>query len=544
MAKHTFRYSGKDVTFSDTVPDRIIGYFSPEKAFNRLRYRARHAVANAISGSYHGASKSRRALSEFNPRGGDADSDTLFDLPTLRDRSRDMIRNVPIAGGAINTNVTSVVGGGLKLQSRIDRQRLEMSEEEADAWEATTEQEFRLWADSKDCDVARTCNFPAQQALAFRSTLENGDVFALLPYIRRKGSPYGLKVQLIEADRISNKDNSRDTLTLAGGVEKDRYGAPIAYHIMDQHPGRLHGPIKRSWTVVSAFGIKTGRRKVLHLIPMLRVGQTRGVPYLSSVIEPLKQLGRYTDAELMAAVVSGLFTVFIKTESGDGNLALMEPTADVGGKSSDKDYKLGYGAMLGLKKDDEISTANPGRPNAGFDPFVQAILRQVGVELELPFEILIKHFTASYSAAQAALLEAWKYFITRRQWLALNFCQPVYETWMDEAVAIGRIHAPGYFADPALQQAYRGSQWIGPARGMIDPGKDAKAARERLDLRITTRSKLTAELTGDDYEQVHRQLVKEEKMIERDGLTAVAALPSEPDEPDEPDSDEEKPDDA
>jgi capsid protein len=55
--------------------------------------------------------------------------------------------------------------------------------------------------------------------------------------------------------------------------------------------------------------------------------------------------------------------------------------------------------------------------------------------VEIPFEILIKHFTASYSAAQAALVEAWKFFSARRSWMADKFCQPVYELVIAEAVA-------------------------------------------------------------------------------------------------------------
>ncbi len=49
-----------------------------------------------------------------------------------------------------------------------------------------------------------------------------------------------------------------------------------------------------------------------------RPGQRRGVPVLAPVIEALKQLGRYTDAELVAAVVSGLFTVFVKQKRQKG----------------------------------------------------------------------------------------------------------------------------------------------------------------------------------------------------------------------------------
>ena len=37
----------------------------------------------------------------------------------------------------------------------------------------------------------------------------------------------------------------------------------------------------------------------------------------------------------------------------------------------------------------------------------------------------------------------------RREWLADDFCRPCYEVWMSEAVARGRIYAPGFFQNPA-----------------------------------------------------------------------------------------------
>ena len=32
-----------------------------------------------------------------------------------------------------------------------------------------------------------------------------------MPYLLRSSGPYGLKLQLIEADRLVNRDNKRDT---------------------------------------------------------------------------------------------------------------------------------------------------------------------------------------------------------------------------------------------------------------------------------------------------------------------------------------------
>ena len=514
MIDITINASGEKITVRENLFDRLVRYLDPVKAERRFRARA----MLALSGSYIGASRSKRSLSQWRTSWGDADSDTLYDLPVLRDRSRDLIRNAPLATGAINTVCTNVVGTGLKLQSRIDREALGMDEAEADAWESNTEREFRLWAESQECDAARTLTFAGVQNLVFRSALESGDVFILMPYIERSGSPYGLKLQAIEGDRVCNESNAPDGLEVSGGVKKDSYGAPLAYHIMDQHPGSILGLRKRSWTIVPAFGKASGRRNVLHLFWQLRPGQTRGVPYLAPVIEPLKQLDRYTEAELMAAVISGMFTVFIKSETGDGDLSPMSPSAEVGGKATDEDYKLASGAIVGLAPGEDIAVADPKRPNTAFDPFVLAILRQIGVSLELPFEVLVKHFTASYSAARAALLEAWKFFATRRYWLSVNFCQPVYEAWMDEAVSMGRISAPGFFDDPLVRKAYLGTEWVGPAKGMIDERAEVEAAQMRVDMGISTLAEETAALTGGDWEKKHVQSAKEFRARKEAGL--------------------------
>jgi len=499
----------------ENMVDRVVGYFSPVTAQRRFRARAQMAIA----GGYVGASRAKRSLKGWSTRQGSADSDTLFDLGTLRSRSRDLIRNTPLATGAINTVSTNVVGTGLKLQSRIDRDVLSLTDEKADAWEAKTEREWRLFSESQECDAARTLRFAEIQALVFRQTLENGDVFVVLPRFERPGSPYSLRLQTIEADRVCNEKYQADTNELAGGIKKDGNGAPVEYQILTGHPGNLMRVKGLEWEKIRAFGAKTGERNVLHLFTTLRPGQSRGVPYLAPVIESLKQLDRYTEAELMAAVVSGLFTIFIKTESGDTTLDLDDLADETGAKSSDTDYKLGNGAIISLARDEDIQSANPTRPNAAFDPFVISILRQIGVALEIPYEILVKHFTSSYSAARAALLEAWKFFNARRYWLASNCCQPVYEAWLREAVAMGRIGAPGFFTDPIIRKAYCGAEWVGPAKGMIDEYKEVQAAEKRIDLGVSTLSEVTAEMTGGDWEKKHPQTVKEHEARKKAGLT-------------------------
>lgn len=505
--------------------ERIIAGLSPAWGVRRLRDKA----VMALAGGYHGASKTRAATREWTPTANAADDDIVADLPMLRARSRDLVRNAPLAGGAINTIVTNVVGTGLSLQSRIDAAALGMDDAAAEAWQVRAEREFCLWAESTDCDVTRTQDFYGLQSLAFRAALESGDVFALLPSVQRPGAAYALAVQIVEADRVCNPGFKNDTETLVDGVELDALGAPRRYHVASRHPGAMRRQQGMKWTAVEAFGARTGRRNVIHLFDRRRPGQTRGVPVLAPVVEPLKQLGRYTDAELQAAVISGAFAVFVKMDPEQFGATFDEPSKKIYiDNANEWDKRLGSatldgpGKAINLLPGESVETSNPGRPNAEFDPFCQAIIRQIGAALEVPFEVLIKHFTASYSAARAALLDAWRFFRGRRDWLATHFCQAIYELWLDEAVASGRIAAPGYFSDSAIRKAYAGAQWVGDGPGSIDPLKEVSAARERIALGISTIAAESILYDGENWETKHRQRVREVQLRRAAGLQDAA----------------------
>jgi lambda family phage portal protein len=434
---------------------------------------------------------------------------------------RGVVSNNALALGAIKTNVTKVVGTGLKLKSVVDRQILNLTEDQADAWERAAEREYRLATESIEIDAERSLPFSLLQGLAFIKVLEDGDVLVNMPRFARAGSPYKLKLQLIEAARLINENMIQDSARLAGGVEKDEYGAPVLYHVCNQHPGNTRawaaGSATRRWTKLPAFGKASGTPLVLHLFDKTRPGQTRGVPYLAPVIELIKQLGRYTDAEVMAAVVSGMLTVFVTNETGDPTLGT--PT-ELANPADTNGMELGYGSVIGLMPGESVSTVNPGRPNTAFDPFVQAIIRQIGVALELPFEVLIKHFTSSYSASRAALMEAWDYFRRRRHWLAVSLCQPVYEAIITEAIATGRLAAPGYFSNPLIKKAWLGTTWNGDAPYHLDPLKEINAAKARVDGYFTTRAEEVAAMPqGDDsWESKVPQFIKERKILDENDL--------------------------
>lgn len=494
------------------VLDKAIAALSPEKGLKRAAARQRLQIMNSGYSNY-GASHSKKSLLGWLYGGGSANEDIQDNLSTLRQRSRDLYMGVPLATGAIKTCRTNVVGGGLKLKSQIDYEVLGISEEDARKLESKIEREFALWADSPACDIERLDNFYELQQLAFLNWLMSGDVIVTLPVTSRINMPYDLRISLIEADRLSNPTGNTNT-KIIGGVEVNEAGEVVAYHISTHHPLSFDN-IETKWTRVEAYGPKTGRRNVLHIMNRERIGQRRGVPFLAPVIEALKQLGRYTDAELVAAVVSGMFTVFIEKESASsdgafGEIISQEQQVDSGDEGS---LELAPGAIIDLNEGEKATALNPGRPNTAFDGFVIAICRQIGAALEIPYELLVKNFNASYSASRGALLEAWKMFRMYRTWLSNDFCQPIFEEWLWEAVAKGRVPAPGFFADPLVRKAYCGAEWNGPAQGLLNPVQEVTAAEKRVQNGFSTRDREAMEMTGSDFHRNVKQLKEEEKLM-------------------------------
>lgn len=528
--------------------DKAIETISPEWGKKRAISRQQIKIVNEFGAGYgygrYGASKRRNAVKDFNEPPMSANEDIIDNLKTLRARSRSLFMGAPLAVSALKTIRTNVVGSGLALNSHIDAKFLGLTEEQAKEWEANTEREWKLWADTIDCDAERKQTFFQLQGSVLLFAIMSGDVFATLPIKKRIGSPYDLRVSLIEADRVCDPQFGilpPESVNIIDGVEFDEHGAPIAYYIANRHPNsysRLNLNLKQEWHRVEAFGAKTGRRNVLHIMADVeRPEQKRGVPMLAPVIETLKQLSRYTDAELMAAVVAGMFTVFIKSNTPQTPLSglMNTPPGMMPGEEHEKekrdDISLGNGAIVSLDEGEEIQTANPSRPITGFHDFVDAVAQQIGAALEIPYELLLKHFTASYSASRGALLEAWKMFRMRREWLIGNFCQPVYEEWLTEAILKGRIQAPGFFDDPAYKAAWCGAEWFGDCQGQLDPLKEANAAKVRVEEGFSTREREAAELTGMKFDDLHAQRVREENMRKADGLipdmATLAAAPVE-----------------
>ena len=510
--------------------------------------------------SHSGASYTKKSRKGFTVSSSGAQHDINDNNYTLRQRSRILYMSAPIATAALKRQRTNIVGAGLRLKATIDRDVLGMTKEQAEEWQKRTQAEFALWAQRKQaCDATGVNNFYGMQQLVALSWPMSGDVFAL---VKRAGTtklmPYSLRLHILEADRVRTPSDSTvvyghpmpmspTTLRMANGhtifdgVEVDASGAVVGYHIANTYPNQFDGQ-QTKFTFVKAYGEATGLPNILHIMDTERPEQYRGVPYLAQAIEPLLQMRRYTEAEITAAMVQSFFTAFITSENQTDDLLPNEVGGDgIPEVSRDpNEYEMGAGTINLLDPGEDVKFGAPTHPNTGFDAFMRSLCEQVGACLEIPADLLLMSFNASYSASRAALLEAWKGFKMRREWLTDDFCRPVYELWLTEAVARGRISAPGFLTDPIIRQAYLGSEWIGPSQGQLDPTKEVQAAVTAIENGLSTREAEAVKLNGSEYTRNVDKLTVENEQLKKANGGANEPAPANNPPPDDKDGKEEK----
>jgi lambda family phage portal protein len=499
--------------------DKIVGYISPVQAAKRVRARAFMGGLQDVG--YISFGSNRRSMRGAFYSSGSANTDFVPKQADIRSSSRDLAMNSPIAAGIFKRCRSNIVSYGLQLRCRIDRDFLKLTPEAADKWEMDTQRRFRMWASSKNCDASRDQNFYEMQGLVCISQVMSGDVFALLIDKQRNGWPFTLCLRIIESDQVNSKYDDLADPKIIGGIKIDEDGEPVTYYLQKTHPGSLFMTL--DWTEIPAYN-NLGLPNILHVFDKDRPDLRRGIPLLAPVIETLKQITRLSESELMAAVVTAMFTVFLEQPSAPANpladgFAASEKITNSDTKPGDANlYEMGSGSIIGLGEGEKAVLADPKRPNALYEPFFEALVRQVGAACEIPAEVIMLQFTSSYSAARAAMLQAWRFFVQRRYTLKWDFCGPTYERWLFEEVAAGRIIAPGFHDSPEIRSAWSGSEWLGPGMGQINPEVETKAALERINGNLSTHSKEVAAIDGDDWYGMIPQRAREEKIITDAGL--------------------------
>lgn len=517
--------------------DQTIKIFSPARALRREQARARIDML----GAYRGAERNR-FREHWLPGADSADAALLRDLPTLRERSRDLVRNDGNASGILDTIQVNTVGTGILPQSRPDVEDFGVPKETIEEFSRQAERVWRRWTPQADAQDRTT--FTEMQGLIERQICENGDVLVLPMRIDEPHRFLPLALEVIEADRLQTPPDQRGNPRIRSGVELGDRGQPVAYWVNTEHPG--DSLLTRSRTTPAfrrypARNPRTGERQAFHLYWTKRPRQTRGVPLFAPILSYFKDLADYLEAELVAARIQACFALIFESTNPLG--MNMGP----GGQSAtgQRLEEVEPGLVWYANQGETAKMVQPQRPGNTFEPFVDKILLMIGSALGLPRELVTKDFSkTNYSGARAALLEARRFFKSRQQFIAQRFCQPVWDMVQTEAWMQGELPGANLFAKEG--SLWLRAVWIAPGWGWVDPVKEVNASRDAIKYGLSSLADECAALGGKDWEETAAENKREQDYYDQHDIrggpwqddtgAALAALPpNQQPQPDQPD---------
>jgi len=456
--------------------DQLVATFNPQVALKRERARTQLDLLR----KYDGASKGRRA-ENWLTAGTSADAAASAGRSLLRDRSRDLVRNNSYASKAVQVIVSNTIGTGIIGQARAQRSR-QRSQRLTDT--------FTNWAnDPSQVDYHGQLDFNSIQCLVLRTIVESGEVL-----IRRVISPeqkIPLQLLVIEPDFL---DTTKDVAIEKGGIVRDgieynKKGKRVAYHIYDEHPGERH---LRAQNINST---RVPADDILHVYRQDRPGMQRGIPWAAPVMLRMRDFDDYNDAQLLKQKISACFAAFaVDTES---------PDMGMGGDLIDK---IEPGMIEILPPGKDLRFANP--PTIGeFDKISRQYLLQIAAGFGITYEALTGdlHHT-SFSSGRMGWLEFQRNIENWRWHMIIpQFLNPVWK-WFVQSASTSGVRMEGTVA-----------QWTPPRRDYIDPSKEINATIDAVRGGMMSLSEAIRE-NGYDPEEVMLEMQQDNKRLDALGL--------------------------
>lgn len=468
----------------------------------------------------------------WRPALREARSDVISSWTLAAARAIDSLQNSGWLAGGVEQAIASTVGTGLRLNAKPDAEILGWSADEAAKWARAVEHRWEAWADAPlECDAGGKMTMHQITAAALREWFATGEVLATIPTLSRPGAMSRTKVMLLPSQRLVQKTMNE---ALIQGVRLDPHGMPIGYLLnVYEHPSgalrEIEAPARDGF----------GRTLVAHVYDG-RAGQVRGITPLAPALRVVRQFDQLSDATLTAALIQAIFAATVESEAPTDQIlaALQDPQEQglVGGLDAYVDAKAGWykGTKIDLGTAGKIAHLFPGEkltfhgsehPNTTYDAFARFLLREVARCLGITFEQLTGDYTgATYSSVRMATSEIWHLVLYRRKHIAGRFQQIVYEAWLEEEIAMGRIPFPGGVeAYMRARTAAAAALWRGGAKPQADDLKSAKAHETYKRLGVMTDEMICADI-GVDWEDVYEQREREMAERKRRGLPEHDAM--------------------
>lgn len=498
-----------------------------------------------VGAPYEGADRMTGRLLAWNPIIAPANDEIIPSKTTMDARGRDMARNDGGIAGSIMLAKDHIAGQQYLLNAKPETRVLFGKDD--DAWEAEfqeeTEQKFTIWAESPSCwpDASRQNTLTGLVRLGVGCFFLGGEVLSSAEWGADDGRPFRSSTLMLDPDRLCNPNHDEFAPNIRGGVERDRKGAPIAYHILDRHPNDWStqpGGAPRHWRRVMARKPNWGRPNILHIFEQTRPDQARGISALVAALTEMKMLKEFRKVDLQRAAVAATYAATIESDLPRGDIyAAMGAGQGNQGVEYAQQYMACAAAyseaakalqMDGVKiptllPGSKLNIRSPGASSPLGADFETSVQRHLAATLGLSYEEFSRDFSrTNYSSGRAAMGLTERHMAALKKLVADGIASFVYRLWFEEAINAGALETmkgrslPSFY-DGLNADAYCACDWIGAGRGQVDEMKETQAAMLRLRGGLTTLEQETSRL-GYDYRKNIKQRAREHVLIEASGL--------------------------
>nr|BAR26538.1 phage portal protein [uncultured Mediterranean phage uvMED]BAR26599.1 phage portal protein [uncultured Mediterranean phage uvMED]BAR26660.1 phage portal protein [uncultured Mediterranean phage uvMED] len=441
------------------------------------------------------AAKSNALTYNWKAPSGSADRAIKDDNKIIRYKARQMIRDNVWVKNTERSLVLNVVGTGTKPQLQVKKTNGKLNDKQNVAIES-------LWAEWSRYDsfTASGIDCLASVERKIVSTLfSDGEIFVRLIKRSFGRSKIPLAIELLEADQLD--DNYEGTKTKNDswrlGILRDKYGRAKKYAFYAEHPDDV--PVnfnfnKKEHTIIDAS-------EIIHLTINNRVGQTRGVSWLASALTDMHQLAGFQEATVVGKRISSSTMGFITTTDPEGLIG-----DDVIDNERVRDFSAGQFHYLGANE--SITVPDLGNKNDNFETFTSAMLRALCAGTGTSFESISKDFSkTNYSSSRLSLMEDRDHYRMIQTYLKDHFFQPLFDIWIELAVASQQIELANYELNP---QKYKSVHWMFRGWSYVDPQKEIASYKEAIKAGLKTKSQIISEQGGD----IHDLMMERKNEIE------------------------------
>lgn len=490
---------------------RLTAATLPVRRFDEARAETRSSVPAKAQRRYYSAGSTAEFLS-WNTPNVSADTALYLHMNVIKGRCRDLARNNDYCREFLRLLESNVVGpNGFTLQGRRYA-----GEKKDKAFNAALEAHWKSAGKLKNAPTTcRTMTKRELAALWVRTLATDGEVLELLHPAH--GNRYRFASQIIDSSLLDASLNKMlpNGNRIKMGVEVDRYGAHVAYWVLNRHPNDIVFPVGNE-PLHTRYTSDRARLSFLQEFP----GQTRSVSWFASPAIRAQMLQKFEEAVVVtsraAASKGGFYTL---DKDADGVIGPGEE-GDADGDPQASDFvreTVEPGQWLMLPRGVTPHEYDPKFPPANLGEMTKVMVRALAAGAGGSYHSISQNLEGvNYSSIRAGDLEQRGIWRALQQFVIDHHEEPYFCAW----ALILRLNKETPIDGRKLDACLAGDEYKFLGRGWewVDPQKEVLAHKEALALGLTTRGRIIAERTGEDAEEVFDDLAAENAMLIERGI--------------------------